>query len=76
MMELFLVVGREGNLRKVQLERFRLDVLRKKCQSKGSLVVQEVTQREPESAHGLVFQGKPSQAGETSVKEQKCWGES
>ena len=39
MMELFLVVGREGNLRKVQLGRFRLDVLRKKCHSKGSLVV-------------------------------------
>ena len=76
MMELFLVVGREGNLCKVRLERFRLDVLRKKCHSKGSLEVQEVTQREPRSAHGIVFQGKSSQAGDTSVKEQKCWGES
>ena len=47
MMELSLVVGREGNLHKVQLGRFRLDVLRKKCDSKGSLVVQEVTQGEP-----------------------------
>ena len=55
MMELFLVGGREGNLHKVQLG--KLEMRKKQSQSKGSVVVQEVTQRESGSAHGFVFQG-------------------
>ena len=58
MMELFLVVGREANLHKVQLGRFRLDVLKNKCHSKGSPGVQEITQRVSGSAHGFVVQEK------------------
>ena len=38
-MELFLVVGRDGNLHKVQLGRFRVGVRKKKSHSKASLVV-------------------------------------
>ena len=66
MMELFLVGGREGNLHKVQLG--KLEMRKKKSQSKGSVVVQEVTQRESGSAHGFVFQGTASEGGETSVR--------
>ncbi|KAK4807515.1 hypothetical protein QYF61_023738 [Mycteria americana] len=36
--ELFLVVGREGNLHKVQLGRFRVDARKKKPHSKSILV--------------------------------------
>ena len=57
-MELFWVVGREGNLQKLQLGSFRVEVIKKKSHSEGSLVVQEVTQRASGSAHGFVFQGK------------------
>jgi len=42
----------------------------------GSLVVQEVTQRESGSAHGFVFQGTTSEDGETLVNAEKCWDRS
>ena len=62
MVELSLVGGKSKRERKkydkVQLGRWRLAIRRKKCHSKGTAVVQEVTQRECASAHGFVFQGK------------------
>jgi len=42
----------------------------------GSLVVQEVTQRESGSAHGFVLRGTTSEDGETSVNAQKYWDRS
>ena len=77
MVELSFVVGkskREGKKKnhKVQLGRWRLAIRRKKCHSKGTAVVQEVTQRECASAHGFVFEGTASEGGDTPVKVQKC----
>jgi len=75
MMELFLVVRREGNLPKMLLGRFRLEVKKKQSPSKGILAVKEVTQKDSGSSHGFEIQGKTSESGETSVKLWKCWCE-
>ena len=72
MMEHFLVVGGEGNLKKVYLGRFRLHLKKRLSHSNGSIVVQEITPRESGSAHGFVFQGTGGEGGETSVKVWKC----
>lgn len=64
MREVFLLAGREGNLYKVQLGRFRLKVRKEKCLSKGGLGVEEVTQRESGSAHGFVFQEQTAMGAE------------
>ena len=75
MVELSLVVGKSKRERKkydkVQLGRWRLAIRRKKCHSKGTAVVQEVTQRECGSAHGFVFEGTASEGGDTPVNVRK-----
>lgn len=71
-----MLAGREGNLCKVQLGRFRLKVRKEKCLSKGGVVVQEVTQRESGSAHGFVFQGADSDGCRDVTEGTEMPGES
>ena len=63
MVELSLVVQKSRRKRKiyhkVQLGRWRLAIRRKKCHSKGTAVVQEVTQRECGSATALCLKEQP-----------------
>ena len=59
MMELFLVVGREGRLHKEQLGRFRVDVREKKCHSKCSLVVPRLPRGTLDQSMALCFKEWP-----------------
>ena len=58
----------------MQLRRPRVDT--KKCHSKGSAVVEQVTQGETGSAQGFVCQGTAREDREVSVKEGRWSGES
>ena len=75
-MEIFLLMGREGNIYKVQLGKCRLQVRKEKCLSKGGLVVQEVTHRESGSAHGFVVQGPDSHGWRDVTEGVEMPGES
>ena len=62
MVELSFVAGkskRERKYHKVQLQRWRLAIRRKKCNSKGTAVVQEVTLKECGSAMALCLKEQP-----------------
>ena len=65
MVELSLVVGKSRREKKIsQSATWKVETGYQEeegsllCHSKGTAVVQEVTQRECASAHGFVFQGK------------------
>ena len=61
-------LGKGQRRKPPQSAAWKLEMRKKKSQSKGSVVVQEVTQRESGSAHGFVFQGTASEGRETSVR--------